>query len=337
MRLLTASLAAALLAHGCNEHVTPSSSTAAKYLTELNSKRPEIDRCIQEYRFDDAFAAVAAIESAARADGIIGTPTNKAIDEEFVRIGLAKQEHEEKVRNGYVMFEGKLISPDKRQQILEGRQRAAEEKQAADLAKQRRQREAALAAQHGREARRQQAEIEAAKLAEQQRSQSFRKAAWGMSMAEVVASEGREPDQRADGLLIYKDRIDQFDCHAGFVFVADQLVRGTYLIGVEHVNDTLYLSDYAELKDLLTKKYGKPEEDETIWLNDLYRDDPADWGRAIAVGHLAQYTIWQTQSTTIHLALQGDNFDVSLRIEYVSKAHQGLEEQHRRSSALDDL
>lgn len=72
------------------------------------------------------------------------------------------------------------------------------------------------------------------------------------------------------------------DCYVVYVFVRGKLVRTKYVIVEEHSNRNDYIRDYKSLKTQLSKKYGAPIEDETIWKNSLYKDDREEWGFAVS-------------------------------------------------------
>lgn len=80
-----------------------------------------------------------------------------------------------------------------------------------------------------------------------------------------------------------------------------------------------------------------PNEDDKFWYDDLYKDDRQDWGRAIAVGHLAYQSIWENKKTKILLILRGDNYDISLSISYISVELQYLKDEEKKAKNLDDF
>ena len=87
----------------------------------------------------------------------------------------------------------------------------------------------------------------------------------------------------------------------------------------KHTNKNLYINDYESLKEILTKKYGKPEIDKVIWKNDLFKSAKQDWGTAISIGHLEYFSSWETPTTYINLGLNGDNYKISLTLGYESR------------------
>ena len=69
----------------------------------------------------------------------------------------------------------------------------------------------------------------------------------------------------------------------------------------------------------MIEKYGQPSEDEEFWRSNLYRDNPGDYGMAVAVGDLVKRTTWETDNTKIVLGITGDNFEIGVVIVYFSK------------------
>jgi len=147
----------------------------------------------------------------------------------------------------------------------------------------------------------------------------FRKANWGMSKKEVKETEGKEPDSEFDNSLVYYVKIDGDDYLCGYSFLEDKLYNTGYSFWGEHSNKNDYIRDYKNLKEILTKKYGKPKTDRTTWDNDLFKDDRSQWGLAVSIGHLSYGNIWETSKTYITLRLDGDNYEISLIVAYDSR------------------
>jgi len=148
----------------------------------------------------------------------------------------------------------------------------------------------------------------------------FRETTWGMSKEQVKATEDKKPDFEADTMLGYDVTISGKDFSCIYSFLEDKLYNSGYFFTGEHTNKNLYIDDYEELKETLTKKYGKPKTDiPGLWKNDLYKDDKSHWGMAISVGHLTYGASWETSTTEIYLMLSGDNYEISLILSYDSK------------------
>lgn len=160
---------------------------------------------------------------------------------------------------------------------------------------------------------------------------------WGCSIDQVKATEDSEPDHETDDYLALEVRLGRFRCVAAYIFVGNQLVRGKYRLLDEYQNRNNYITAFDELKKSVSKKYGSPAEDKTYWLNDLYKDDFSEWGIAVAGGHLSKFAAWETQESTITVAVLGENFDVSVGVEYSGKSFDGLEEAIKESELMDNL
>jgi hypothetical protein len=166
----------------------------------------------------------------------------------------------------------------------------------------------------------------------------FRKTNWGMSREQVKATEDKKPDFEADTMLGYDVTISGKDFACIYTFLEDKLYNSGYFFTGEHTNKNLYIDDYEELKETLTKKYDKPKTDISgLWKNDLYKDDKSHWGRAISVGHLIYGASWETPTTEINLMLSGDNFKIKLILAYDSKELKEWVKQTKEKEASKDF
>jgi len=167
---------------------------------------------------------------------------------------------------------------------------------------------------------------------------NFRATRWGMTIEEVKKIEG-EPIQKSktEGLDIigYQGKISGMDCLVGYIFAGNKLTRAKYVFAEEHSNKNLYINDFNEIKKILTDKYGEPKDDNVHWLDDLYKDDYSDWGMAISVGDLRYFTTWDLPETSITSFLVGDNYEISLGVEYVGKGFEELEEKAKKKAEKD--
>ncbi len=148
----------------------------------------------------------------------------------------------------------------------------------------------------------------------------FREIKWGMTRDELLEIEG-EPDGENESIIAYYD-MEAAGLSAALCYNLndDGLIYGSmYSIDETHTNMTDYVDDYYTILAALIKKYGEPLEDEIIWKDDLYRDDPLDWGMAVCVGHMSMFASWETETTKIYVVISGDNYDITTTIMYLSK------------------
>ncbi|PPH16146.1 hypothetical protein C5C35_11155 [Rathayibacter sp. AY1F8] len=165
----------------------------------------------------------------------------------------------------------------------------------------------------------------------------FRRAPWGATKAEILESEPSKPSGQTDTALIYEVRLSDLDVQAFYILVNDTLVRAKYIVTEEYTNEYNYVRAFDRLKDLLVKKYGSPLKDNEYWSDDLWRDDPFKLGVAAASGAYSHYIIWEIAGSRIILYLGGENYIVSLLIEYSSLELETLENEHQEAAALDQL
>lgn len=169
----------------------------------------------------------------------------------------------------------------------------------------------------------------------------FRKASWGMSIEEVKKTESTEPmNEESNGakkILVYEGKVASLNCFYGYIFVNDTLVRAKYMFQEKHSNNNDYITDYENINEILEKKYGKPDEDKTLWLNDLYKNDFQHYGMAISIGHLMYYKQWNLDSTKIISMLSGENYQIEHGVEYSSVKFEGREKAVEENKNFDDL
>jgi hypothetical protein len=145
----------------------------------------------------------------------------------------------------------------------------------------------------------------------------FRNASWGMTRDEVIKSEGKGPDRPDELLLVYDDvTVSDMNCVLAYKFDKDKLIGGIYYFAEAHTNENDYITDYATLVAGLTEKYGEPTTSKVNWKNDLFKDEPQDYGLAVSIGDLEYQSIWNLDNANIICSLYGDNYKISLAVVY---------------------
>lgn len=166
----------------------------------------------------------------------------------------------------------------------------------------------------------------------------FRKTKWGFSRKKVQESEKMTPIIDTTNILGYETPIAGMKCLIGYIFVNNKLTRAKYVFEEKHSNENDYIVDYHNLRDILNKKYGKStSQSDGIWRDDLYKDDIQKWGFAVSLGDLYYFSDWQTQKTDIDLMLSGENYKISLVVEYDSKQFKGLEKKVKEKKIMSDF
>jgi hypothetical protein len=169
--------------------------------------------------------------------------------------------------------------------------------------------------------------VQALVAAQTEKPADFRKTSWGMTREQVKAVESSKLIKEDEHGLFYSSELSGFgEVLIGYIFAEGKLVRTSYISQVRHTNSNAFIEDFSKIKSILTEKYGRPESDDVVWLDNLYKDDPDNWGMAVSAGHLVYDTVWKTKTTKILEKLKGDNFDVTLIVQYTSLELSGLEE-----------
>ena len=151
---------------------------------------------------------------------------------------------------------------------------------------------------------------------------------WGMTKEEVITAEEKmDPVEVTENKILYKTRLMRDNVELQYVFVDNKLIGATYKLADNYLNSNRFKSTYTKFKTALIKKYGRPAEDSTDWLNSTYINDRKKWGLAISLGHVEYASSWTTNSTNINCSLREENHYVLCLIEYWSTEHSGLQKE----------
>ncbi len=164
---------------------------------------------------------------------------------------------------------------------------------------------------------------------------NFRNTVWGMTIDEVKQIESLSllplNFEDTDYLNYSGDTIVGLPADVFYLFDDNgKLWRGGYdfTYTLDHTNENLYIDDYNKIVKGLTEVYGAPIFDAPYWSDDLFEDDPDDWGRAISYGHVSFNAQWLTPETEIWVYLSGDNYSISLLIYYDSLTYERVNESY---------
>lgn len=164
----------------------------------------------------------------------------------------------------------------------------------------------------------------------------FRHCHWGDSKDEVKQSEnGKTVLDESDSVLLIADTLNGLKCSVFYLFVDDKLVRSRYTIEEKYSNTYIYIVKYEDLYNLLSTKYGKGKKSQTMF--EPYKSNPVNLGNGIALGKVHFLSSWKTKNSDISLLLTGNNFDITLAIEYTSIELAPLEAAQKQKKVLDKL
>ena len=185
-------------------------------------------------------------------------------------------------------------------------------------------------------------------LAPKKPAPDFRNAVWGMSPAQVMATEPNQPAEtrRENGEVIIKydpARTPELSGRLIYIFANDKLVRAKYVSSAEHTDLNDFIVDFRAVEPMLLEKYGKAANERAVWENDLYQQErlpyldqdrtlpsdilPSDQnvGLSVSLGYLKLFTQRSGERTKINHTLTGENHRIVHQIEYRSVEWEAFE------------
>lgn len=167
----------------------------------------------------------------------------------------------------------------------------------------------------------------------------FRKTNWGMNKKEVGEAENAVAFKYEDETYVgesYEGNVGGLDCYINYYYIGEKLARAEYDFGYEATAEYLCIENYKQLKEKLMRKYGEPIQDEYIWIDDVYKDDHKNWGKAVSQNYLLCYARWETNTTRITIILSNRGYgNIGLAIKYRSKELRKFEEEFKEKETLE--
>jgi len=163
-----------------------------------------------------------------------------------------------------------------------------------------------------------------------QKEVKFRGVPWGATAEGIKKHLSKEPVLEEKKGLMYEDKINELGVYCCFNLANGKFVRGNYAFKEEHANKNAFIWDFESIDELLKEKYKEPFEHKELWLNDLYKDTPQDWGMAISVGHYVIHSRWKIGKVYITHILRGDNYNIVHVIQYSHEDMKLIEQSLRK-------
>jgi hypothetical protein len=138
----------------------------------------------------------------------------------------------------------------------------------------------------------------------------FRNVKWGMAQEEVIKTESMKPANEAKDSLKYNLDMYQWRANLNYYFDINGNLNNAEYNFINHIPatmdanalDQMGVALYQTLQSDLTQKYGKPQENNTIWSNESFKSLPENLGAHVSQGHLVLSTIWETDRAIIVLS-----------------------------------
>ena len=183
--------------------------------------------------------------------------------------------------------------------------------------------------------------------AEGQLTPDVRKVSWGMSEEEVRYTEKLEllpidvpevartemyDSNEKVSVLMYQTTVVGINVILLYVFVEDRLGMMSYASSEDYSDYNLYASDFGELNNTLTEKYGRSKSDVDN-VPDMVRKAgmASDIGLLLRRGGYRKTIEWQTLRTVISHKISNEGYGVAHVLMYES-----LEFNNRRKKSIQD-
>lgn len=163
------------------------------------------------------------------------------------------------------------------------------------------------------------------------RDPDFRQGFWGDSLNDIKREEGKEDEFNVDGIYAFTTYVAGLKCLSAYRFTGNKLTSGKYVF-LNNNSDNCE-DNYNKLVKLLTKKYGEPISNDKETTASDYEQMIYTNGELVRNGDMSFKAYWFTPFSTIAIFLTGEQYEISLNIEYYSNK---LEEE-REKEILKDL
>ncbi len=163
-----------------------------------------------------------------------------------------------------------------------------------------------------------------------EREPDFRQGFWGDSLADIKRKEGKKDEFNIDGVYAFTTYVAGLECVSAYRFTGNKLTSGKYIF-LNNNSDNCE-DNYNKLVELLTKKYGKPFSNDKKTTASNYEQKIYTNGKLVRNGDMSFETYWFTPFSTIAIFLKGEQYQISLNIEYYSNK---LEEERERDILKD--
>jgi hypothetical protein len=146
----------------------------------------------------------------------------------------------------------------------------------------------------------------------------FRRADWGMTKAQVKASEPKKPAYETADSVTYDAAVWKMFAYVTYQFKAGKLYRAGFIFAERRDTDQQYVDDYETIKKEISQANGKPSFDSVKQLNPNVDVSAHNTGAAVCRGDLVYGAQWNIPRSVIRLFLQGKDSKCILTAIYTS-------------------
>lgn len=151
----------------------------------------------------------------------------------------------------------------------------------------------------------------------------FRRSYWGDSVSDVLAVEGK-PSLSSKSKLIYKNRsLGDFKADVAFSFIPESLHAARYDFNIAGKESHEVFSLFADIKGLLTEKYGES-------ISDVSK---LDIQQRFLVNACDYHAFWNNTLTVINVCYLKSKNGKAFFVEYIDRTWQDSERQREQEKS----
>ena len=146
----------------------------------------------------------------------------------------------------------------------------------------------------------------------------FRNMKWGMTKEEVIKAQGTGYRETDKGTLYYtRVREEDYPADAEYTFKDDKLVMGVFYITQNKEEKPVTITDYNELADTLSSRYGIPLLKDYVYASDEDKTDDADKQTDLILKNKLQFrTAWGLNGTELRVVLFPKDGALCIGLQY---------------------
>jgi hypothetical protein len=164
----------------------------------------------------------------------------------------------------------------------------------------------------------------------------FRGFPWGVDVDTVKAGETAELKKELPTALLYVGTVAGTEMMISFDFAETGLAEGS-MSTIHFQPSVKQLEMYHLMGALLSKKYGEPAENTTIWHDHTLKHRPDKLELALALGHVEFSCRWNLEDTVIRTSLSMSNGEVLVWVNYCELERDNAKQQAIENELLDGL
>jgi hypothetical protein len=133
----------------------------------------------------------------------------------------------------------------------------------------------------------------------------FRNVDWGMTKEEVSMTEDAKPlkawGKIPNNILCYDINLFNYRASLKYNFINGVLTDASYGFIIPKSKGQTKTGLYFDLKKALIEKYGQPTQDNEVWANETYKNQPNSLEKHVSYGHVSLLGLWIFDQTVIKL------------------------------------